>query len=76
MSIRNVTLSEIEATIRKVAQTKGLGWGLSEEAGKCARWLAAYDLPGPELALDYLSSIEPETYPQHAPIPKGGNWLD
>ncbi|MEM7195608.1 MAG: DUF3726 domain-containing protein [Pseudomonadota bacterium] len=50
-----ITLAEVESSIRKCAQAKQFSWGLSEEAGKSARWLAAFGLPGPEQAYAYLA---------------------
>ena len=47
MTIR-YSLAEIEAQCRKAARGAGCPWGIAEEAGKAARWLAAYGLPGPE----------------------------
>ncbi len=51
---RLYTLYEIEFYLRKAAQAAGLGWGLAEEAGKTARGLAAYGMPGPQLMIEYL----------------------
>jgi hypothetical protein len=62
------TLVEIEGYFRKVARATGLDWGLAEEAGKAARWLAAFNLPGPELMLSHLQNIEGEDYAQYKPI--------
>ena len=42
------SLSEIDAQCRKAARGAGCPWGLAEEAGKAARWLAARALSGPE----------------------------
>lgn len=42
------SLAEIDAQCRKAARGAGCPWGLAEEAGKAARWLAARGLPGPE----------------------------
>ena len=42
------TLAEIDALCGKAARGVGCPWGLAEEAGKAARWLAARGLPGPE----------------------------
>ena len=42
------SLAEIDALCRKAARGAGCPWGLAEEAGKAARWLAARGLPGPE----------------------------
>ena len=34
-----------------------MDWGIAEEAGKAARWLAAFDLPGPETLLAHLQQL-------------------
>jgi len=52
-----LTLAEAEAYLRKAARAVGLDWGLAEEAGKAARWLAAFGLPGPEIVLAQLESL-------------------
>ena len=52
------TLAEIESSMRKAAQAIGLDWGIAEEAGKSARWLAAFGLPGAELMLAQLQQLE------------------
>jgi hypothetical protein len=36
-----VSLNEIESTVLKACRGAGLSWGLAEEAGQAARWLAA-----------------------------------
>lgn len=41
------SLGEIEALARKAARGAGRSWGMAEEAGRAARWLAARGLPGP-----------------------------
>ncbi len=38
------SLNEIEAQLRKAARGAGLPWGLAEEAGKAARWLAMHGI--------------------------------
>lgn len=40
-----VSLNEIESTAVKAARRAGYGWGLAEEAGRSARWLAMRGLP-------------------------------
>ena len=62
------TLVEIEGYFRKVARATGLHWGLAEEAGKAARWLAAFNLPGPESLLMHLQMIEGKDYEQYKPV--------
>jgi hypothetical protein len=39
------SLNELEAEVRKAARGAGFSWGLAEEAGSAARFLAAYELP-------------------------------
>lgn len=62
-----LTLAEVESYLRKCARAIGLEWGIAEEAGKSARWLAAFDLPGPELTLAHLQSIENSDYTARVP---------
>jgi len=61
------TLAEIEFYLRKAAQAVGLGWGLSEEAGKAARWLSAFGLPGAEIMLAHLQRLDGKDYGQYQP---------
>lgn len=42
------SLAEIDGECRKAARGAGCPWGIAEEAGKAARWLAERGLPGPE----------------------------
>lgn len=57
-----LTLAEVESCLRKCARAVGLEWGIAEEAGKSARWLAAFGLPGPELMLAHLESLDSSVY--------------
>ncbi len=52
------SLSEIEGLTRKAARGAGFCWGLADEAGKAARWLASYGLPGPEVLADFLEAFD------------------
>ena len=61
------TLAEIESYLRKAARARGLDWGIAEEAGKAARWLAAFNLRGPETLLEHLQQISGDEYHQHIP---------
>jgi len=56
MTVSRLSLSEIEALCRKAARGSGCPWGMAEEAGKVARWLAAHGLPGPEALAALLSA--------------------
>ena len=62
-----LTLSETESSLRKAARASGLPWGLAEEAGKAARWLAAFGLPGPETMYAHLCSLEGREYADFLP---------
>jgi hypothetical protein len=62
-----LTLSETESYLRKVARACGLDWGIAEEAGKAARWLAAFGLPGPETAHAHLQNLRGKPYADFAP---------
>jgi hypothetical protein len=66
MSYR-LTLVEAESYLRKAARACGLDWGIAEEAGKAARWLAAFDLPGPEIMLAHLQQLPAGEYRQCVP---------
>ncbi len=66
MSAR-LTLAEAESYLRKAAQAVGLDWGIAEEAGKAARWLAAFDLPGPQIMFAHLTALEGRDYREWIP---------
>jgi len=72
---RKITLAEIEAYLRKDAQAIDLDWGIAEEAGKAARWLAAFNLPGPELVFRHLSALRRQQYDQYIPDSTLSPWL-
>jgi hypothetical protein len=73
MSYR-ITLAETESYMRKAARACGLDWGLAEEAGKAARWLAAFDLPGPETLLAHLQQLAGKDYRQFIPDCSSDPW--
>lgn len=68
-----VSLAEIDAMGRKAARGAGFTWGMAEEAGRAARWLAAYRLPGPEALAAVLTEIDAEVS-EHAPCIAGDAW--
>lgn len=72
---RRITLAEAEAYLRKAARACGLDWGIAEEAGKAARWLAAFDLPGPELMLAHLENLRGQDYKAWIPDCAVDPWL-
>ena len=71
---KKYSLAEIELYLRKASQATGLGWGLAEEAGKAARWLAAFDLPGPEIALAHLQQLDGKDYKKYFPASTSARW--
>ncbi|MCP5075121.1 MAG: DUF3726 domain-containing protein [Rhodobacteraceae bacterium] len=68
------SLNEIDATCRKAARGAGFSWGLAEEAGKAARWLAAAGLPGPELLAGLLTQIDDKPRADFTPLNGRKNW--
>lgn len=68
------SLAEIETLSAKAGRGAGLSWGLAEEAGAAARWLAAQGLPGPELLLRHLEAYDRRPWVEVAPIIDGGPW--
>jgi hypothetical protein len=51
-----VSLNEIESLATKAARGVGLAWGMAEEVGFAARWLAVHDLDG-VAAVDALLAL-------------------
>ncbi|ASJ70609.1 DUF3726 domain-containing protein [Granulosicoccus antarcticus] len=70
---RLFSLSEIDAVCRKAARGAGYGWGMAEEAGRSARWLAAYGFQGPEALAAWLRTLQPEAS-LHRPSLQEGIW--
>lgn len=68
------SLNEIEAMAKRAARGAGYHWGHAEEAGKAARWLAEYDLPGPELLAQLLTLNFGRSYACAAPRSAAGPW--
>ena len=68
------SLNEIEIMGKRAARGAGLPWGLAEEAGKTARWLAARALPGPEMLADILTRNDGKSYDELAPVSADGVW--
>jgi hypothetical protein len=70
-----LTLAETEFYLRKVARACGLDWGIAEEAGKAARWLAAFNLPGPEITLAHLQELKQKDFSVCIPDASRRPWL-
>ncbi len=68
------SLNEIEAKGKRAARGAGLSWGLAEEAGKAARWLEHYGMPGTKMLLDHLDRIDGICYDDLVPVSTDGVW--
>lgn len=51
-----LALSELRALVTKAARGSGLSWGLAEEAGWAAEWLARQGLPAAEWATEWMAA--------------------
>ena len=68
------SLNEIEALCKKAARGAGLSWGMAEEAGRAARWLASMGLAGPDLLAGLLTQNDPVDHAATAPAELGAHW--
>lgn len=68
------SLAEIEALSRKAARGGGLDWGLADEAGKAARWLASVGLPGPQILSRLLTRNDGKSFEALCPLEIDGTW--
>ncbi|MGG7646099.1 DUF3726 domain-containing protein [Rhodovulum sp. YNF3179] len=70
-----LSLGETEALVRKAARGAGRSWGMAEEAGRTARWLEAYGLPGAMLSAALLEKTDGAAAAPLAPQPDAaGVW--
>ena len=69
-----LSLNEIESKGKLAARGAGLSWGLAEEAGKAARWLASLGKPGPELLVRHLEQIDGVDHDDLAPVDTNDVW--
>ncbi|MGJ5620155.1 DUF3726 domain-containing protein [Sulfitobacter sp. MF3-043] len=68
------SLNEIEALSKRAARGSGLSWGLAEEAAKGTRWLASFDLPGPQLLANLLELNDRRAEIDVSPMSLEGVW--
>lgn len=59
---------------KRAARGAGLSWGLAEEAGKAARWLAERGEPGADMLAGRLADIDGVAYGDLAPADHDGVW--
>lgn len=68
------SLNEIAAHAKRAARGAGLSWGMAEEAGRAARWLASHDLAGPAALSEVLTKNDGLSHAQVAPLSLHGEW--
>ncbi len=56
------SLSEIETTSKRASKAAGFSWGVSEEIGKCVRFLELFGLAGIKSLNQYYNSITNEKF--------------
>lgn len=69
------SLSEIDAHAKKATRGAGFEWGGAEEAGKMARLLAAYQLPGAVVLAGYLEQKAAAPTKFQVPVMEAGRWF-
>lgn len=66
--------SEIESVCRNAARGAGMSWGLAEEAGFAAGWLASCGLDGAGLLAMHLHSAQEHCWADASPVVEQGSW--
>lgn len=69
-----LSLTEIETLCMKAARGAGMSWGMAEEAGFAARWLAAEGVAGVTLLLAHLERAAGARWTDIAPVIAGRTW--
>jgi hypothetical protein len=69
-----VSLNEIDAAVKRAARGIGLSWGLADEAGRSARWLAAHRVVGLDIVLAALLAHEGRNLAAMGAIGRDGEW--
>ncbi len=68
------SLNELEMLALKAARGAGLEWGLAEDAGNAAKWLAVHDLDGAGAVCEVLLNFEKVEFSDLMPRINGENW--
>jgi hypothetical protein len=68
------SLNETEALCRKAARGAGFSWGLSEEAGRAARWLESHGIAGTMALAGLLERNDGADYANLAPLTRAPIW--
>lgn len=65
---KDLSLNEVEGLARLAARGGGLSWGLADDAGRSARWLAAH---GVDWATSLLALLDQRLPPEQCPLHAG-----
>ncbi len=68
------SLNEVEGLARKAARGAGMSWGMAEEAGRSARYLAGVGLPGADALADLLTMNDGVPHASLAPQDIDAPW--
>ena len=69
------SLNELEILVKRATRGAGWSWGIAEEAGKSARWLASRGFPAGRLVLAWLQHGEGIPYRERIPAdPRSSRW--
>ena len=72
MKRQQYSIGEISAMVRKAYRGSGMPWGLAEEAGWAAGWMAMHRLPGVESFAGMLTALDKlpvdKRLPQNVPV--------
>lgn len=66
--------NEIESLCTKAARGAGMSWGLAEEAGYAAGWLASRGLDGAGVLTTHLRSAQGDSWQDICPVVAPGEW--
>jgi len=69
-----VSLNQIEHTVRKAVRGAGLDWGLAEDAGRAVRWLETMDINGIGMLHDLMTQIDHSDVASLAVEPLADGW--
>ena len=72
----DLSLGELDALVLKAYRGAGFSWGMAQEAGKAAVWLASNGLPAAEYFAALVKQIDGVEPAALAPMIKDGEWID
>lgn len=69
-----LSCNEVETLCLKAARAAGMSWGLAEEAGFAAAWLATHGIDGPAALLGHLERMQGNSWEEAFPLVAKGQW--